>query len=132
MRSMHLLTVLCLTASLLSGCGKKDETTTPKPVEETAAEVADETKAETTAGEDAAKEASAAGEKMAKDLQPLIDKAIQAIKDGKLDDAEKMLKDLEAKKAETPAPTQKQIDDLRKSLDAAKAAEGVKSSIPKL
>jgi phage gp29-like protein len=132
MRSVHLLTVLSLTATLLLGCGKKEETTTPESAKETVKEVVKESKTETVSDEKVAKDASAAGETQAKDLQPLIDKVIQAIKDGKLDDAEKTLKDLEAEKGDAPASTQNQIEGARKSFDAAKAAEGVKSNLPKL
>jgi hypothetical protein len=132
MRSIHFFTILSLATALLLGCEQKEEGVAPESVEGTAAEVAEEAKAETAAGEAEAKDAAAAGEKLARELQPLIDKAIQAIKDGKLDDAEKTLKDLEAKKADAPEPTQKQIEDLRKSFDAAKAAEGAKANIPTL
>ena len=128
MRSIHLLAILSLIVALVLGCGQKDESATPESIEG----AVEEAKTETTSGDATAKEASASAEKVAKELQPLIDKAIQAIKDGKLDDAEKMLKQLEGKKADAPEPTQKQIDDLRKSFDVAKAAEGAKSNIPKL
>ena len=132
MRSVHFFTVLSLAATLLLGCAKKEETTTPESTKETVKDVVKEIKTEPVSDEGVAKDASAAGETQAKELQPLIDKVIQAIKDGKLDDAEKTLKDLEAEKGDAPASTQKQIEDARKSFDAAKAVEGVNSNLPKL
>jgi PAS domain S-box-containing protein len=63
--------------------------------------------------------------------QSQLDRIIQAIKDGKLDDAQKLLTGLEAKKGSLPASSQDRVAAARKSLDAARFAESAKSALPK-
>lgn len=73
------------------------------------------------------------GAKLAKantEAESLLAKILAWIKDGKLDDAEKALAALEAKKGSLPQSLQDRIAGARKALDAAKALQ--KPAIPKL
>ncbi len=73
---------------------------------------------------------SAATETKAKEAQPLIDKASEAIQDGKLDQAQDNLTQLEGMKSSLPKSMQDKIASLEKSLNTAKqaksAAQGLK------
>ena len=106
--------VTLLVAGLLvvAGCSKEDKGAAPAEVK----------KAGDQAG-DAAKAASADAAKLIEQVQALI-------KDGKFDDAEKKLKELESQKGSLPADMQKQIEGLRTLLTTSKAAKDVE--VPKL
>lgn len=84
------------------------------------------------AADEAASEARAASDRIAREIESLIDKVIQAIRDGDFDEAEASLKAAEAKKDDVPASLGKKIEDTRKSFDTAKAADDVRSALPRL
>jgi len=108
--------VTLLVAGLLvaAGCSKKEEGTTPPAVKKT-----------TDQAGDAAEAASADAAKLIEQVQALI-------KDGKFDDAEAKLKELESQKGSQPADVQKQIEGLRTLLTTSKAAGEMKDNLPKL
>lgn len=98
-----------------------------EPAEEGAPAV--EEKAEEKA-EETAEEAPAAGEQIAQEAQSQLDKTLEAVKSGKLDEAEQMLTGLEAKVSTLPEPLAERIRTARQTLDAAKAAAKVKAALP--
>jgi len=118
MRHSYLGIVMLLAAILLTGCTKEQEKA-----------VVDESKPVPAAGEHQGA-VPAVDQKLTQDLQAMIAKVVQAIKDGKLDEAGKLLTELESKKSTASESMQKQIADARKSYDAAKAAEAIKSQLP--
>jgi len=71
-----------------------------------------------------AKAIEAAGKAAEADLKKVLD----AIKAGKLDEAETLLKALEAKKSTLPKPVQEQIAAARTSLDAARKAKAAQAA----
>lgn len=76
-------------------------------------------------------QAALAKEQLVKEAQSQFDKLMRAIKDGKLADAEQLLADLEARLSALPEPWPERIAAARRSLEGAKAAESVKSLVPK-
>ncbi len=83
------------------------------------------------ATQEAGAAAADAQEQLSKDAQSLLDKVLAAIKNGKLDEAEQSLKELEGKVGTLPAPLPDRIAAARKALDAARLAESAKSVLPK-
>jgi len=75
--------------------------------------------------------AALAKEQLVKEAQSQFDKLMRAIKDGKLADAEQLLAGLEARLSALPEPWPERIATARRSLEGAKAAESVKSLVPK-
>lgn len=81
-------------------------------------------KTETPSAEKSAAPTGEAAEEASTDeAQSLIDKATAAINDGKLDQAQQSLTQLESMKGALPQPMQDKIASLQKSLDMAKAAK---------
>ncbi len=140
-----------LGAAILPGCQKEEATpVAPKPeaahnthVDTKEAPAADVAKAATDAANQAAKGASAAVEDAKKSAAAATDGAASSltaaaekklsevgdyIKNNKLDLADKTLKEVEANEASLPESIKEQIPTIRKTLDAAKAANnsGVK------
>jgi hypothetical protein len=74
----------------------------------------------------AADNAAAAGSDMTAEASKLIEQATTYVKENKWDLAESTVKKLEGMKASLPAEYQPQVDNVRKMLDTAKAAGGVK------
>lgn len=107
-----------LFAGLQLGCSKeqpKPAPTKPTPSPSTAPEV---TPAPSAAPTPAATASTAVAEQ---DPQSLLDAVLAMIKDGKLDDADKALKALEANASSFPAAIQEKIKQARTALDAKKA-----------
>ena len=160
MLRVHPLLFAFVTASfvLTAGCKQKEETRSPAAVEEgesgvsesagglveeateVAKESADEvmekaeevTKAATETAEEASKVAKDTATEAQKEVKALLDKATEAIKGGKLDEAEAPLKQAEGMKSTLPEADQKQVEEARKAFDAAKEAQGLKDKLPKL
>jgi hypothetical protein len=83
----------------------------------------------------AAKTASAvapANQALAQDAQAKLTQVMGYIKDNRLDSADTLLKQLEAKKASLPAAIQPKVDQARTALDAAKALGNKMPAIPGL
>lgn len=140
-----------LGAAILPGCQKEEATPeAPKPaaaqstqVEVKKAPAADAAKTATDAANNATKGASTAVEEAKKSAVAATDDAANSltaaaekklsevgdyIKNNKLDLADKTLKEVEANEASLPESIKEQIPTIRKTLDAAKAANnsGVK------
>ncbi len=100
-----------------------------KPAEEGAPAVEE---AAEEAAKEVADEATAAGEQIAQEAQSQLDKTLEAVKSGKLDDAEEMLADLETKVTTLPDPLPERIAAARTTLNAARAAAKAKSALPQV
>lgn len=91
--------------------------------------------AATTQGRAAVDSAAAQGQAAANDLTALatqkLDEAVKYIKENKLDAAEKVVNELEGRKATFPAAIQQRVGDVRKLLDTAKAARATGLTLPK-
>lgn len=128
MKSVLAVTIaaMMVVCFLAAGC-KKDEpappakpTPTPAPTE--VPSVAPSTMPTIPASMPATKVDSAVT-----DAQTSLDKIAALIKDGKLDDADTMLKALEANMSTLPAAVQDKVKAARTALDAARKASGVLS-----
>jgi colicin import membrane protein len=114
------LAALVWAACVLAGCQKKTETP-PEPNEPA---VKGSTPVDANAAAEAAAKAAADAKAIAeKDARAALQNVLDLIKEGKLDEAETALKDLEAKSDTLPADLQAQIKAARTSLDAAKKAK---------
>ena len=102
---------------------------------EAASEVANKAEEEgkevATPAAEEAKTTDSTTQQVAKDAQSRLDQALEAVKNGKLDEAEKTITDLEGMVGSLPAPLPDRIAAARQALDAAKVAASAKSLVPK-